>query len=358
MPTRKCQVCHKSANYGVPPKPGEPKHTTHCSKHKDKITMINLTAPRCQVCNSYAVYGVPPKPGEPKRIACCSKHKDEIMINLTSPRCQVCNDFAVYGVPPKPGETKLKTRCFTHKDDTMINLVAQRCQVCNEFANYGVPPKPGESKHKTHCSKHKHDTMIDLVSSRCKLCHMIRSTKKYNYLCVPCFYHTNPHLEASRKFYQTRQNHLFARLKVDFPGIFQYDQTVKGGCSNRRPDVFLDLLTHVLVGEHDEGQHTWSQCDDRRNMELMVDCGNRPMVILRINPDAYTDKWGNKHASTFSYDKNMVLTVDTKMWNARYQVLYDRIQYWIKNIPIKEVTEEKLFFDDCNYLLYYRQDID
>ena len=35
----------------------------------------------------------------------------------------------------------------------------------------------------------------------------------------------------------------------DFPGVFQIDRKVEGGCSGKRPDCFANLLTHTLIGE-------------------------------------------------------------------------------------------------------------
>ncbi len=68
------------------------------------------------------------------------------------------------------------------------------------------------------------------------------------------------------------------------------DTRVVGGCSRRRPDGYIDLLTHVIIVEVDENEHRSydDTCNNRRIMELYQDFGSRPLVFVRLNPDAYT----------------------------------------------------------------------
>ena len=42
---------------------------------------------------------------------------------------------------------------------------------------------------------------------------------------------------------------LIEEFGADF---FQYDKRIKCGCSKRRPDLLLDLGTHVIIVEIDE----------------------------------------------------------------------------------------------------------
>lgn len=114
------------------------------------------------------------------------------------------------------------------------------------------------------------------------------------------------------------------------------------------PDVFIDLFTHYIIIECDEDQHKTNLCDNKRTMELFQDLGNRPIVFIRFNPDSYIDKNNNKINSCFNYHKTsgVPIIVNKKLWNQRLDTLKSKIQYYIDNIPEKEVTIEKLYYDN------------
>ena len=79
-----------------------------------------------------------------------------------------------------------------------------------------------------------------------------------------------------------------------------YDKQVQGGCSRKRPDVLMDFLTHSIIIEVDETQHSseeYCACENKRMMQIFQDLGSRPVVFIRFNPDKYTDRDGNKHPS-------------------------------------------------------------
>ena len=83
---------------------------------------------------------------------------------------------------------------------------------------------------------------------------------------------------------------------------FRYDRQIDDGCSRKIPDWFRDCLTHSLLFECDEDQHKYTLCETKRMMALFQDLGNRPLIILRFNPDKYKNKEGNTIRGCFFFD--------------------------------------------------------
>lgn len=45
-------------------------------------------------------------------------------------------------------------------------------------------------------------------------------------------------------------------------------------CSKRRPDILIDLETHLIIIEVDENQHKGYSCENKRIMEISQDLGH------------------------------------------------------------------------------------
>lgn len=80
-------------------------------------------------------------------------------------------------------------------------------------------------------------------------------------------------------------------------------------------------------------------------MEIFQDLGNRPLVLIRFNPDSYMDEQGYRYASCFSLTKVNSLTLDKGEWKNRIKKLTELIDKYMAQIPEKEVTEEHLFYN-------------
>lgn len=115
-----------------------------------------------------------------------------------------------------------------------------------------------------------------------------------------------------------------------------------------RPDVFMDCLTHVVVQETNENSHSSydCSCENKRLMQLFTDVGDRPIVFVRFNPDAYVDATGGNHATCFKYHKQtgVPIVASKTAWEERLRVLNDRIMFHIVNILECEVTAEHLYY--------------
>lgn len=101
-----------------------------------------------------------------------------------------------------------------------------------------------------------------------------------------------------------------------------------------------------MVVENDEFGHKNTDCENKRMMQLFIDCGNRPIVFLRFNPDGYVDADDNKHSSVFYYNSQNILVVDEDEFDSRYVVLKERIELYLTEIPDKEVTVEYLYYSE------------
>lgn len=179
----------------------------------------------------------------------------------------------------------------------------------------------------------------------CQYCHYVyvHSQSRYHPYCFRCFCVLNPDAEIPRKF-KLKEHHLRDELKKEFPELkMVFDKQVSGGCSRRRPDVRIECLTHTVIVECDENRHISYTCEDKRMMELFQDLGNRPLVMIRFNPDSYVED-DTKVLSCFGHTKTGSLTVNKKEWRWRIKELKRAIKLHLSSLPTKEVTVAQLFF--------------
>ncbi|MCP4270094.1 MAG: hypothetical protein GY777_31720, partial [Candidatus Brocadiaceae bacterium] len=96
--------------------------------------------------------------------------------------------------------------------------------------------------------------------------------------------------------YRTNENTVVAFLKEKFPNVtWKYDERVENGCSRRRPDLFLDLGSHIVIVEVDENSHVGYDptCEEKRLGEIWEDVFHRKIVFIRFNTDGYKNEDGN-----------------------------------------------------------------
>ncbi len=128
------------------------------------------------------------------------------------------------------------------------------------------------------------------------------------------------------------------------------DKPVKDGCSKRRPDLFLDMGSHVSIVEVEKDQHKTYDCtcENRRLMEISKDVSHHPVVMVRFNPDGYVcAEKDKKIPSPWAYNKLGVCTVRPKWkaaWNDRLEVLSEKVDYWMKNKPDKMIEVIELYY--------------
>ena len=176
----------------------------------------------------------------------------------------------------------------------------------------------------------------------------VSKEKKYVKMCADCFYNNSPNEKKVPSRFKRKQHFINEKLIETYgSNFFEYDRTISCSSSGKIPDWFFDKFTHVLNIECDEEQHKSrdTSCENKRLMLLFKDCGNRPFVCLRLNPDKYKDENGNKINGCFSFDEVNNLIVDEKEFQRRWEKLQIEIDYFLETIPTKEVTLKKLFYD-------------
>lgn len=195
---------------------------------------------------------------------------------------------------------------------------------CKECGGNGICEHNIIKTNCIHCSP-------EIACENCK--HNIRSTNKtYKPYCFACYCVLNPDIEIKRRF-KVKETHLQEAL-IDYN--FINDKTIEGGCSKRRPDFLLDLLTHGLIVECDEHCHQGysTTCEIAKLNDTFSDLADRPLVILRFNPDKFEGK------SCYDGDGKLIKTE----WNKRTKVLKERIDYWLRTIPEDLITTEYLYY--------------
>jgi hypothetical protein len=138
-----------------------------------------------------------------------------------------------------------------------------------------------------------------------------------------------------------------------------FDKSVEGGCSKKRPDVLIDLLLYSIIIECDECQHKNYECENKRTMQLFEDLGNRPLIIIRFNPDSYKGDLSSSPENNTKIEgcfkpltkvedihKQKFYDLNKEEWKRRVDILEEVIRGKItEDIPEKEITEIKLFYD-------------
>lgn len=77
-------------------------------------------------------------------------------------------------------------------------------------------------------------------------------------------------------------------LRKSIDTKFEYNSSkMLQGCSKKRPDVYFELVGHVVIVEIDEHQHNTYEdsCECSRINEIVNGIGGKPVIIIRYNPD-------------------------------------------------------------------------
>jgi hypothetical protein len=150
--------------------------------------------------------------------------------------------------------------------------------------------------------------------------------------------------------YKTKETEVVNKIINTFPDFsWVTDKKIQDGCSKRRPDLLLDLGSHVIIVEVDENKHTDydCSCENKRLMEISQDLGHRSIIFIRFNPDDYINQNGIKIKSCWRLNNLGVMSIirtKENEWNFRINTLIQQIQYWIENPTDKTVEIVQLFY--------------
>jgi hypothetical protein len=170
--------------------------------------------------------------------------------------------------------------------------------------------------------------------------------------CQRCYGIEHPDADIPRRFRQKEAlfvqevKNFLEEEKIENQTI-SFNKELKA-CSKRRPDVFIDCLTHCVVGELDENQHVGYPCETKRVCELWEDVAFRPIVFIRLNPDSYRDACNTLIPSCFSYSKEGSMLVWDSEWKKRMGEFNRLLEGHVKNVPSKSITVEQIFYTQRN----------
>ena len=320
----------------------------YCNIHK-KENMVNVKDKRClhEGCIKIASYNLVGS----KEYLYCNEHKLENMVNIKSKKCEFigCNILPTYN---SIGET-IKRFCAKHKDDNMIDIKHSKCieEECKKEAYCNFIGK----KERLYCCRHKKIGMVDLTKTICKyneISNCMSSVgKKFDGYCLRCYIGLFPN-ESRTINYKTKELKVCEFIRENFKDYtIQFDKIIENGCSKRRPDIYIDMGNYTIIIEVDENQHdTYANiCENKRYMEIFRDLGNRPMYLIRFNPDKYYNNKNELVKSCWSYNKDGLSIINRTMkdnWKNRLNKLKTTIIYTIENVPSKEIDIKYLYYDE------------
>ena len=250
-----------------------------------------------------------------------------------------------------------RSQCFDCRGNSICEheKIRCRCSLCggSQICEHGINKQSciecGGSQICEH-KKYRNRCRICDGSLLCKSewCETVVTYTKYDGYCVRCCIYLFPDIDVSRN-YKTKENMVVFEIKKLFPDYtWICDKKVSDGCSKRRPDMFLDLGSHIIIVEVDENQHTNydCSCENKRLMEISQDVGHRPIVFIRFNPDAYLDtSTGEIVKSCWKVNKKGVIQIEKpEEWATRIRILKEQIHYWTENLGDKTVEVVELFY--------------
>ena len=254
-----------------------------------------------------------------------------------SQECKTCKE--ILSVDKFRKGLKSCKKCNYNKGKCEHGTYKSKCKQCggSGICEHG--------KQKQNCSQ----CNINICCNICKSIQISKSTKFYP-LCEACYCNEYPDSPLSVN-YKIKERHLLDELKKRFSEVvMRVNRKVEGGCSRRKPDILIDKIIFSIIIECDEKQHESYDCENKRTMELFQDLGNRPLVVIRFNPDSFITG-GIKYEGCFQdvkgvYQKKFY-NINEYEWIKRLDALEDTIKKYLSmtDIPTKEITIEKLFYD-------------
>ena len=237
------------------------------------------------------------------------------------------------------------------------NILKLACKICNGSAIICQ-----HNKRKQNCVlckgsnicihlKNKHYCNHCGGSALCKNS-WCESKKRIDGYCRRCCLFQFPDTKLSKN-YKTKENTTVSKIEEYFPNLtWVKDKTIEGGCSMRRPDLLVDMGSHIIIIEIDENKHNTESylCENKRICQIWNDVGERNIIFIRFNPDSYTNSEGIKIKSCFKENRKIgALTLnpkEEKQWNERTNKLLETIEYWTNNVPDKLIDIVFLFYDE------------
>ncbi len=139
--------------------------------------------------------------------------------------------------------------CVEHKWDGHVDLTRKTCKHpgCPYYPSLGPPA--GTSKDVVYCAEHCPPGYVNLSNKRCFVCLVSAANRRYKEaacnvdICARCFVHQFPGHNLARVV-RIKERLVADALRSALPGMhIVLDKRVHGGCSGRRPNVFIRVHT-------------------------------------------------------------------------------------------------------------------
>jgi len=309
----------------------------YCSYHA-LDGMINVRIYKCElnsICEKAATYNYPGiKP--PIR---CSEHKINGMRDVVHPKCHLdnCESTAYFNEDGVPGAKY----CRAHATPEMRNIDKRICkhEGCKIHAVFSDP----DVKSRDFCAAHKPKVYTDICSATCKKCEKTQVYRGANDgYCFKCYNELHPNNPNPRQ-HKVRENAVVENVKTYYPNVI-VDEKVAGGTSQKRPDMLIDLPTHVIIIEVDEDQHRrYEKGSDESRIKILQEDIKKLVVMIRFNPDFYKNSKNVGIKSCWKKVFEIMVNVDKVNWAIRLARLKEVVTHYINNIPTENCLV-KLFF--------------
>ncbi|AOM63439.1 hypothetical protein [Heterosigma akashiwo virus 01] len=244
-------------------------------KHDDIIDVVHRTCvfENCKTIPYYNYIGE-------KRGLFCALHKHTDMVNVKHRICvfENCTSQTRYGL-----SGNVLTHCSKHKLNGMLKYPCQTCleTQCNNLALYSNSLKP------THCEHHMLENQINIIERKCQKCDLYNILDETGH----CMYCTDTlSLKRLRKSKENIVKQFLSKYRYNFVHnkIIETKQ-----CGLERPDFLFDCISHYVILEVDEHQHTNYNCETTRIINIHHQLGGMPLIVIRLNPDNYKNHLDN-----------------------------------------------------------------
>jgi hypothetical protein len=315
----------------------------YCYLHKLE-EMINVVVRCCNfegTCTNRArfnFYGMSP--------ILCGDHCVDGMINVTTKKCK--HDFCTKAPLYNYEYLKSGIYCRDHKHDGMVCVHDRKiCKVvgCKKQAYFAVDG----SKHGDYCNKHKKKGMVNIHYTKCEqeTCNTQVNpvTNVYGKYCFFCYMVNNP--DANCGNVRAEEISVARHIRTKFGHIdISFNNKIRTGMSDRRPDVLFKLEDRYINIEIDENQHDGKQKDDKlRNKQIHNDLDGKPLLIIRFNPHKYIEN-NVSNKSCWGFDKHSNKYVcDVIGWETRLNNLDKVINEFIENTNPNVFEVIYLYYD-------------
>ena len=217
-------------------------------------------------------------------------------------------------------------------------------RACAECAQLACANTPGGAK--THCKQHGGGRRCPGPTgcTECPYGISVQIGKRdiYDGRCVSCFcgsFPNDPRAVTARSSVHAKEREVTSVLKKWFPDFnWTFDKTfvhrpfVVGVSTRCRPDARFTQDDRVIIVEVDELSHRTYLCAKERDREqsFVLQNSDKTVVMIRFNPDAYTDYDGKRVPSCFTPAEkgNEIVHVPTKQqaqWERRLAELQNTI---------------------------------